>query len=95
VREYDRGGSCPCAVEGRDVVDWRMLVLLGVVVDIPGRWPPRTLAERPLPGVGARFGGGRRNGDSGRGSDGRFGLNSGLEGRAAPCPIVCENLLVE
>ena len=61
------------------------LFLLGVT---PGGLPPLTLCERFLPGVGARFGAGFLNGDSGRGKEGLLGLNCGLGG-LAPGPTVC------
>jgi hypothetical protein len=61
---------------------------------------PIALLEKPdgvrpplREGVAVKFG--RRNGDSGRGSDGRpFGLNCGL-GARAPGPTDCENLGIE
>ncbi len=85
---YGRG---VCDAVGRVVVEERKLFLLGVVaVERPGGLPPRTLCDKFLAGVGARLGGFRR-GDSGLGSEGRFGLRLGLGGRA-PGPIVCENL---
>lgn len=84
VREYGRG-VCP---DGRVVVDFAKLLLLGV---IPGRGVPRVLCDRFLAGVGARLGGCFLNGDSGRGSDGLLGLKFGLGGRA-PGPTDCANL---
>ena len=91
VREYGRG-VCDAddAVEVVRVVEEarKLGVLLGVM---PGR-VPRVLCEKLLrAGVGARFGGGLRRGDSGRGSEGRLGLKLGLEGRT-PGPTVWENL---
>ena len=51
---------------------------------------PRVLWLSVRPGVGARFGGCFLNGLSGRGREGRLGLNCGLGGRA-PGPTVCAN----
>ena len=82
---------------GRVDVEARRFGFPGVpeVEDVRVGRPPRTLCESgltPLAGVGARFGGGFLNGDSGLGpSEGRLALNCGLVGRTAPWPSICEN----
>lgn len=89
VREYGLAG--PLDVVGREV-EVLKLFLLGVTEEAsPVRGVPRVLADKALPGVGARLGVGFLKGDSGRGRDGLFGLNVGLVG-LAPGPTDWENL---
>ena len=87
VLEYGRGVwplGCGARPEGV-IVDLLKLLLEGVM---PGL-PPLTLWLSCLFGVGCNDGA-FRSGLSGRGRDGRLGLNCGLVGRA-PGPIDCEN----